>query len=47
MVSGNDLKKGRVSENNFDSIIEVGRYFDEPIKLIVKKVYKNLKKYNF
>ena len=42
MVSGWDLQKGRVSENKFDSIIEVGRYFDYSIKEITKRIYKQL-----
>ena len=41
-ISGYDLQKGRVSENKFDLIVENGRYFNDPIKTIVKRVYKEL-----
>lgn len=41
-ITGYDLQKGRVSENKFDLIVEVGRYFDYSIKEITKRIYKLL-----
>ena len=43
MISGNDLQKGRVSENKFNSIIEIGRYFDYSIKVV--KAYQERLRY--
>ena len=41
-ISGYDLQKGRISENKFDCIVEVGRYYDYSIKEIAKRIYKQL-----
>jgi len=41
-LKGYSLQKGRVSENKFDLIVESGRYFNDPLKAIVKRLYKKL-----
>lgn len=43
-ISGWDLQKGRVSENKVDIIVENGRYFNDPISAIVKRIYKEVLK---
>ena len=42
-ITGNSLQKGRNSGNKFDTIIEVGRYYNYSIKDITKEIYKQLK----
>ena len=42
-ITGNNLQQGKNSGNKFDTIIEVGRYYNYSIKDITKEIFKQLK----